>query len=734
MAIYYLKISGSDSNDGLTSSTAWRTFNKLLGTTGLSSGDTCYVGAGIYREVVTVNMTSATTETSIIGDVDGAQTGDAGEIQWTAYTINDETLPSTTSLLTLNGRDFLTFKNISFLGTGNAIILATTTSSINIKFLNCSFVYLGTSIGINLTIGFGVEANWIFNSCIFISVSSTMINISLTTGTGSDYNANILISNCLSLGCGSIVITSSGTSAQEGGGVNILNCSFLACLTGIQTTTTRVGGSSFTFPVNVKNCIFFGRNGSIILNSSELGNLIENNNIIYTSTPRTNTLIGPNSVSDNSIAPLLELGQSFLYNFKPKPFGMPLKNSPLLGFGDQTIAPLNDMLGNKRPKGEVSLLFQGTVTSATNKTLSDGSKNFGTSNNLNGYVVKILDGQGKGQTKTINGNTNTAITGDGLWITQPDTTSKYAIFQGPTSSTSLASSGSTITLQDNQAIWGTNFWQGHTMMVTSGTASGQNFMVSGNSATILTGYYPLSIVPASGDAYELFWGGMLKGTVSTGLSYEITDNLANWTQGNQTTGFWINGWRCMITEGTAAGSNFAISGNSPTTLSGWNSLTTIPVSGDKYMIYQNTGVLSGYYSSGDFPKYGRDFIQTAVGYYSLTNTAIKETGTLLSGANSIKLFGPGIQEFQIPVSGASTINVWGYFDDYYSGKKPEMVIKNGSGIGIADNTGIMVGNSGSWEKISLSFTGSKVGVLTLELRNSSTGVGGSSYFDALSIV
>ena len=86
-------------------------------------------------------MTSATVETQIIGDIEGRYFGTSGDIILSAYLLNDETLPSSTSLLNLNGRDFLTFKNITFIGGSaqDATIKATTTTFTDIKFLNCSF-------------------------------------------------------------------------------------------------------------------------------------------------------------------------------------------------------------------------------------------------------------------------------------------------------------------------------------------------------------------------------------------------------------------------------------------------------------------------------------------------------------------------------------------------------------------------------------------------------------------
>jgi hypothetical protein len=107
MATLYVRKTGSDSNSyaqAQTPATAWLTINKAL--TSALSGDTVYIGAGVYREAVIVSMTSATAETTIAGDVDGSHTGDVGEVRWTGYTTNDKTTPTPGATVDLAGRDF----------------------------------------------------------------------------------------------------------------------------------------------------------------------------------------------------------------------------------------------------------------------------------------------------------------------------------------------------------------------------------------------------------------------------------------------------------------------------------------------------------------------------------------------------------------------------------------------------------------------------------------------------
>jgi hypothetical protein len=192
----------------------------------------------------------------------------------------------------------------------------------------------------------------------------------------------------------------------------------------------------------------------------------------------------------------------------------------------------------------------------------------------------------------------------------------------------------------------------------------------------------------------------------------------------------------MILDGAASGANFAISGNSFNTLSGWLPFGSTPSTGDSYAIFYDTGgLISGTLPSGYVPPFGRNYIQCSVGYADTANTAIRETGIVLSGRNSLRLYGMAVQDFQVPISGgsATTLQVYSYYDQFYTGIKPQLIIINGTGVSVADTTGTMVGASGQWEKIALTFTATGTGQFTARLQSNTSGIGGSCYFDAMSI-
>jgi hypothetical protein len=83
-ATYYVRQSGSDANSGASKSGAFRTITKALSVA--KNKDTVWVGAGTYNErVVPVFHGQASNKRlRVIGDTDGAKTGDAGTITVTS--------------------------------------------------------------------------------------------------------------------------------------------------------------------------------------------------------------------------------------------------------------------------------------------------------------------------------------------------------------------------------------------------------------------------------------------------------------------------------------------------------------------------------------------------------------------------------------------------------------------------------------------------------------------------
>lgn len=78
--IYYVRKTGNDENDGLSSETAFLTIQKAASTT--RAGDIVFVGSGIYDEEITIyNSGTAAEPIAFVADYDGTYTGDSGEVK-----------------------------------------------------------------------------------------------------------------------------------------------------------------------------------------------------------------------------------------------------------------------------------------------------------------------------------------------------------------------------------------------------------------------------------------------------------------------------------------------------------------------------------------------------------------------------------------------------------------------------------------------------------------------------
>ncbi len=141
MATYYVRISGNDSSAGTSAGAAWRTLSKAFTT--VAAGDQVYIGAGTYREALTIS-TAWGSETKFTGDYTGQYTGDAGIVYWSAYTNGDRARGGTRPLTTSGTPRYWTFENIVFSGCRPSDALLSITVR-DFKFTRCSFLTVGPS-------------------------------------------------------------------------------------------------------------------------------------------------------------------------------------------------------------------------------------------------------------------------------------------------------------------------------------------------------------------------------------------------------------------------------------------------------------------------------------------------------------------------------------------------------------------------------------------------------------
>src|SRR3990172_3485038 len=357
MTTYYVRKSGSDGNNGTSPATAWLTISKALGASGISSGDTAYIGPGVYRESITVDMVSATSETFVIGDVLGANTGDdPGEVRITNYMTDDTTAPTDQDFIDLHGRDYLTFQNIIFSGaypidTGYTVFRSgEANASINITIKDCVFYIVG-NIGYGSQIvkfqsGVpGVPLNLTIDRCYFFIINGiNAISILLTKVDSADYDANVLIRNNVFISDTTVVaVASSGLGSFKGGGIRIYN-------------NTSINGNiyggvpndlSTTYPVEIKGNLSIGCNGTET-DFTTFPDVVEDYNVFVTDAV---TKSGVNSIAGYDYHPAIHFGQENVLGFRARHYATPTLGSPLIGFGNFTGSPSADILNRPRPAG-----------------------------------------------------------------------------------------------------------------------------------------------------------------------------------------------------------------------------------------------------------------------------------------------------------------------------------------------------------------------------------------------
>lgn len=360
MATYYVRKTGSDSNNGTSAATAWLTVGKALATgTTVASGDTVYIGAGTYREtVVCATPTTPAAQISIIGDVDGAQTGDPGDVVITAYTTNDTTAPATAAVLDLNGKSNLLFQNLVLVGAYASApgIDANVSHSQNITLRGCTIIYANADNSAYGAIRYtgiaSTAANWLIDQCIIFggAQTGTNINIAAATNSTADNDINFVVQNTVFYPNGltnHIAFTGTGALSFKPGGVIVNHCTFLG---GWRAVNVGAGVST-TIPCRIYHSLALGQYSGA-LSASVSGSLVEDYNRILCAVPRNAVTAGAGSIADYTHAVLVEMGQALITGRMGRPFLMPMAGSPLLGRATNASYPLaTDYSGRPRPAG-----------------------------------------------------------------------------------------------------------------------------------------------------------------------------------------------------------------------------------------------------------------------------------------------------------------------------------------------------------------------------------------------
>ena len=233
---YFVRKGGDDANDGLSAALAhaWLTIDKAANM--VAAGDRVWIGAGIYRETVTMDTSGAAgSQISFIGDFDGSQTGDAGLVIITAYDEEGYVGVVRADAVAWGQKEFIVWKNVIFIGgTNGPAVNGTVGANLaweGVEFHNCVMqpgsgasrygLYLPTGTGATpATAGLLVSACVLMGPIVLSSINNDAAHL----------NLKIVVQGCLGMGNqttnDALVMMSraSGTKLYSAAGVTIKNC------------------------------------------------------------------------------------------------------------------------------------------------------------------------------------------------------------------------------------------------------------------------------------------------------------------------------------------------------------------------------------------------------------------------------------------------------------------------------------------------------------------------------
>jgi hypothetical protein len=369
--IYYVRKSGSDGNSGSSVQDAWLTIDNAANN--VAAGDTVYVGAGVYRELVTMDTSgSSGNQIQYIADVDGEQTGDAGLVIISAYA-DEDSAASRASCVNMNSKTFITWRGfVMDGGTTGAISSANATDDtfegVIIEdcvimsghddldygiFLDFNSASTPTNNGPTIRgctlFGGGIQLQWDQHDTAQQNLKITVENCVIwgNQGTNTNRNSGVHFNHQL-------------TGTHGLGGVSVNNCT-ISMYYGVSVDHN----TSTTYPVDVRNCVIYAATG-LSKGTSNDGALTSNYNTIFANADYSNVTSGGNDRTNSNRGPVLFgggkadfplwrfLGWSPYKPWEPIRLQDDSYSAHIIGDANTADAPATDILGNSRP-------MQGTV-------------------------------------------------------------------------------------------------------------------------------------------------------------------------------------------------------------------------------------------------------------------------------------------------------------------------------------------------------------------------------------
>ncbi len=283
MATYYVRKTGNDANAGTSAGAAKLTIQAAVNLA-TTAGDIVYVGAGSYRETVTLAASgSSGNPIQIIGDYSGAQTGDAGVVRITGS--NDDFTATRANCITATSKSYVTVSGFTMdTTTANVVYLS---SCVGVTIGSCH-LSRPASGSVTLLIDGASQSAITVQQCYIVGGSGARcigVDHSSTLS-----NVGHVIENCIVLGAQT---TASAIGCSRVGGVTVRNCIVGMSRSGVVIATALAVGQTWT----VNNCLFF--NTATAMQATTTAEYVENYNCVGpdVTTARTNVTAGANSVT-----------------------------------------------------------------------------------------------------------------------------------------------------------------------------------------------------------------------------------------------------------------------------------------------------------------------------------------------------------------------------------------------------------------------------------------------------
>lgn len=350
---YFVSVArGSDSNDGLSPTTPWKTVGKAIGASPGASlgsdGATVYVEPGAYYETVALGLSpNASKPLLVVADRDGAgfqeggyATPATGVVEWLAW--SDDSTPLAAACLSATAKSYVSIAGFKFqsgtagcLSMGGASTYWTVTDSIFVGRRGTQIVLPDSGTTQNMTI----------ERCDFIGYNVVAIFVA-GRDVGYEASLGVTIRNCRFHGS-RISISRIGTpTSYLSSGITIEHCFFYNVTQAISCSYPAT--ITLTNPIVIRGCVFTGDAGLVFATA---GHVAEDWNDFDCATPRSGVTAGANSRDSIRIA--LDYGDGRLYGVPLRPHGTPTPGSPQSGRVPSTAyaVPATDATGRSRPEG-----------------------------------------------------------------------------------------------------------------------------------------------------------------------------------------------------------------------------------------------------------------------------------------------------------------------------------------------------------------------------------------------